>query len=262
MANITAFGRHTLDWYWSRDNELHVFVEAHLDSQKHHSMCQYFEVRGRHAFGYPAHSNQNNEGNHGGILILHDTAHGLSKVENFDIEGCGYQAFLWEAKARSLLVIAVYFKTSENLQGPTNSKLLARILALIDATNRQYILVGDWNNHPEQFQQTVLSSKFHFQDMEAKAELPTQLQMSMVVMLAKNEKVERPITLTSVLYRTWCRLRKGLMDEWHNSLPKEMDYDRARPGATALYVALERLLRQESNKALDIHGITVLLDML
>ena len=90
------------------------------------------------------------------------------------------------------------------------------------------------------------------QDMEAKAELPTQL---------KNEKVERPITLTSVLYRTWCRLRKGLMDEWQNTSPKEMDYDRARPGATALHVALERLLRQESAKALDIHGITVLLDM-
>ena len=33
------------------------------------------------------------------------------------------------------------------------------------------------------------------QDMEATAELPTQLQMSLVVMLAKNEKVERPITL-------------------------------------------------------------------
>ena len=74
--------------------------------------------------------------------------------------------------------------------------------------------------------------------------------------------MERPITHTSVLYRTWCRLRKGLVDEWQKSLPKEMDYDRARQGATALHVALERLLRQESNKALDIHGITVLLDML
>ena len=156
VANITSFGRRTLDWYWSRDNELYVFVETHLDSQKHHSMCQYFEVRGRHAFGYPAHNNPNNEGNHGGILILYDTAHGLSKVENFDIEGCGYQAFLWEAKARSLLVIAVYFKTNENLQGPTNSKLLARILALIDATNRQA---------------TVLSSKFHWQILAPDATL-------------------------------------------------------------------------------------------
>ena len=93
--------------------------------------------------------------------------------------------------------------------------------------------------------------------METTATLPTQLQMSMVVMLAKNEKVE----LTSVLYRTWRRLRKTILDTWQLELPRTMDYDRARPGATALHVALERLLRQESNKTLGKHGITVLLDM-
>ena len=99
------------------------------------------------------------------------------------------------------------------------------------------------------------------QDMEKSATMPTQLQMSLVVMLAKNEKVERPITLTSVLYRTWCRLRKSMLDSWQLNLPSSMDYDRARPGATALHVALDRLLRQESNKTLAQHGITVLLDM-
>ena len=99
------------------------------------------------------------------------------------------------------------------------------------------------------------------QAMEAKAELPTQLTMSLVVMLAKNEKVERPITLTSVLYRVWCRMRKPILDAWQQSLPPSMDYDRARPGATALHVALERLLRQETAKSLEKHGITVLLDM-
>ena len=99
------------------------------------------------------------------------------------------------------------------------------------------------------------------QAMEAKAELPTQLTLSLVVMLAKNEKVERPITLTSVLYRVWCKMRKPLMDAWQNNLPPAMNYDRARPGATALHVALERLLRQETTKSLGKHGITVLLDM-
>ena len=51
VANITTFGKHTLDWLWSRENEL---VETHLDKQKHSSLCQYFEVRGRHAFRLPA----------------------------------------------------------------------------------------------------------------------------------------------------------------------------------------------------------------
>ena len=84
------------------------------------------------------------------------------------------------------------------------------------------------------------------QEMETKAELPTQLTMSLVVMLAKNEKVERPITLTSVLYRVWCQMRKPILDAWQQRLPPSIDYDRAWPGATALHVALERLLRQET----------------
>ena len=129
-------------------------------------MCQYFEVGGRHAFGYPPHSNATNEGTHGGILILHDTAHGISQVEHYAIEGCG-----WEAKGRSILVIAVYFKTNETLQGQTNSKLLARILTLLQASNRQFMMVGDWNNHPDQFQSTVLNSKFHWQILAPDATL-------------------------------------------------------------------------------------------
>lgn len=99
VANITTFGKHTLDWLWSRDNDIHIMVETHLDKQKHITLCQYFEVRGRHAFGLPAHTNDSNEGNHGGILILHANHHGVTQLENYHIEGCGLQAFLWEAKA-------------------------------------------------------------------------------------------------------------------------------------------------------------------
>ena len=171
VANITTFGRHTLDWLWSRDNDIHILVETHRDKQKHNTMCQYFEVRGKHAFGLPAHTNSTNEGNHGGILILHSNHHGVTQLEHFHIEGCGYQAFLWEAKARSILVIAVYFKTNETIQGPTNSQLLGRLLALVEASNRQYILLGDWNSHPSQFQGTVLGSKFHWQILAPDATL-------------------------------------------------------------------------------------------
>ena len=72
--------------------------------------------------------------------------------------------------------------------------------------------------------------------MERTAELPTQLQMHLVVMLPKNQKLERPITLTSTLWRLWCRLRKPLLDQWQRSLPPTMSHDRARPGANVLYM--------------------------
>ena len=85
--------------------------------------------------------------------------------------------------------------------------------------------------------------------------------MHLVVMLPKNQTIERPITLTSVLYRVWCRLRKPLLDEWQRNLPPHMNHDRARPGANVLQVALERLLRQEVYRANGQHGVTVLMDM-
>ena len=76
-----------------------------------------------------------------------------------------------------------------------------------------------------------------YQDMKAKVQLPTQQQMHMVVMLPKNAAKERPIKLTSLLYRVWCRIRKPLLDEWQKQLPDTMKHGRARPGAQVLYVA-------------------------
>ena len=64
-ANITSFGKQVLDWLWSRDNELCLFVETRSDKQKRYTMCQYFAVRVRCAFGAPAFSNTDNTGTHG-----------------------------------------------------------------------------------------------------------------------------------------------------------------------------------------------------
>lgn len=85
---------------------------------------------------------------------------GISQVERYDIEGCGYQAFFWEAKARSILVVAVYFRTNETSPGPTNSKQPTPHFSFATGLKPP---VHDWKNHPEHFQSTVLSSKFHWQ---------------------------------------------------------------------------------------------------
>ena len=66
-----------------------------------------------------------------------------------------------------------------------------------------------------------------FQRMETTAELPTQLQMHLVVTLPKNQRMERPITLTSTLWRVWCRMRKSLLDQWQQKLPPSMSHDKA-----------------------------------
>ena len=70
FANVTNFGKQVLDWYWSRQSEVYILVETHLDPQQHQQTCQYFTIWGRTAFGTPAMANESNTGTHGGILVL------------------------------------------------------------------------------------------------------------------------------------------------------------------------------------------------
>ena len=162
FANITTFGKQFLDWFWARQSEVHIFVETHLDPQRHQEVCQYFSIRGRVAFGAPAQVNQEGTGNSGGILILGDQASGLTPIAAYTQQGCGFQAFLWQATDCTILVAGVYLKTGEGLQTDTNATILAKLLALIEATKHPYILLGDWQNSPDSFAGTVLPSKFHF----------------------------------------------------------------------------------------------------
>ena len=146
FANITTCGKQFLDWFWARQSEVHIFVETHLDPQRHQEICQYFSIRGRVAFGTPAQVNQEGTGNSGGILILGDQSSGLTPLAAYTQQGCGFQAFLWQATECTILVAGVYMKTGEGLQTDTNATILAKLLALVEATKHPYILLGDWQN--------------------------------------------------------------------------------------------------------------------
>lgn len=71
-GNVTNMGRQVIGWYWTRDSEVHILAETHLDPQRHHEICQYFSIRGRIAFGTPAWPNEENSGTHEGLLVLAD----------------------------------------------------------------------------------------------------------------------------------------------------------------------------------------------
>ena len=96
---------------------------------------------------------------------------------------------------------------------------------------------------------------------EVKAQLPTQCLVNLIALLPKNSTQERPITLTSCLYRLWCRCRQEVLREWQHRLPEKMEYDKARPGSDVLTVALMRLVKSETSKALGRHHVTLLCDM-
>ena len=110
----------------------------------------------------PVLPNRDNSGTHGGILIIGDQSSGLTPVEAYDHQGCGYQAFLWQATEQTILLAGVYLRTNEGIQSETNATIISRLLALLQATSHPFILIGDWQNQPNTISSTVLPSKFHF----------------------------------------------------------------------------------------------------
>lgn len=81
--------------------------------------------------------------------------------------------------------------------------------------------------------------------VEARVRWPRQVLHNVVVFLGKPAVLpsERPITLTSGLYRLWCKLRRPQVQEWEAAAAGY--WDRAIAGSSALQAALRRELRHE-----------------
>ena len=97
--------------------------------------------------------------------------------------------------------------------------------------------------------------------MEREGELALQLRVTNIVLIPKNEKVERPIALTSCLYRVWCRARKADLQRWQLSLDDQLPWDQARPGRDCLSIAIGRMLHAEIARHQGIHTVTCLADL-
>ena len=80
---------------------------------------------------------------HGGLLVLADPSCGLTPLQDFTIQGCGYQAFLWQAPDCTIVVTGLYMKTNETLQSDTNATILSKLLALIEATAHPFVLTKE-----------------------------------------------------------------------------------------------------------------------
>ena len=97
---------------------------------------------------------------------------------------------------------------------------------------------------------------------ELSGRLPDQVCTTLVLLLPKKADVERPISLTSVLYsRTWCRLRWDKLRSWQISIGQRLPWERSLPGCQVLHVALMRLLKREVGRAVGRHVISLLIDL-
>ena len=91
--------------------------------------------------------------------------------------------------------------------------------------------------------------------------MPEQVCTTLVLLLPKKPEIERPISLTSVLYRTWCKLRWDKLKHWQCNIGQRLPWERGVPGTQVLHVALMRLLKCEVSRAVDRRVISLLIDL-
>ena len=98
-------------------------------------------------------------------------------------------------------------------------------------------------------------------EWEVQGKLPGQVCITLITMLAKNEKAERPIGLTHYAYRAWARTKWPQYEEWARSFELATPWDQAKKGVSSLDVALARIIRHETARSQKRSGVTLLLDL-
>ena len=96
---------------------------------------------------------------------------------------------------------------------------------------------------------------------ELAGRLPDQVCTTLVSLLPKKVDIERPISLTSVMYRTWFKLRWDKLRHWQNSIGQRLPWERSLPGTQVLQVALMRLLKCEVGRATGRQVVSLLIDL-
>ena len=100
----------------------------------------------------------------------------------------------------------------------------------------------------------------HLRRWEVSASFPQHIDMTQYAMLAKNLVAERPIGLTHVLHRVYCKLRWDLVRAWEKDYDPQSPWNQAKAGNSSLDTALRRLVRAELNKRSGKTTVTLLLD--
>ena len=101
-----------------------------------------------------------------------------------------------------------------------------------------------------------------FRSVELELSLPLQMRAVQVALLPKSPEKERPISLTSVLWRIFSKLRRPVLDGWLKEYVAHAPFDAATPGRTCLDPALSRLIKAEDHKFRKVTFVTLFVDLL
>ena len=129
MLNVTNYGKHVESWAMHLE-EPTFLVETHVGTEKMEEKLQFLETRGKKVIAMPAHPTGQG-GTRGGIFLLHDKDQMFHKLEEFSVMGHGWLAALWTFQDISVVVIGVYMKSGEGIQGKTNADIWASLVAYL-----------------------------------------------------------------------------------------------------------------------------------
>ena len=79
--------------------------------------------------------------------------------------------------------------------------------------------------------------------------------------LARSSTAERPISLTHVLWRQYCRARWNLLEAWKQEYRLQAPWDSAIPGRCSLDVGIRRVLRAEARQLRGANFASIFIDI-
>ena len=87
------------------------------------------------------------------VWLKHEMLH---VVEECNIEGHGFLAMAWSFAGCQFILVGVYMKSGEGLQGRINSQLWAKLIAFLRNIQQPFVVMGDFNEQPEEVNKTDL----------------------------------------------------------------------------------------------------------
>ncbi|CAE7832435.1 unnamed protein product, partial [Symbiodinium sp. CCMP2592] len=100
-----------------------------------------------------------------------------------------------------------------------------------------------------------------FRRVECEGVLPEHWLTTLITMLPKNSRVERPIALCNATYRLWAKLRYPVVESWVLSFQQQAPWEQAVPGQSTLDVSITRLLQAEISRVRKRCRIVLFVDL-
>ena len=144
-ANVTSLGPHVRQWLLGRERTPIFLAETHLG-------CQNLPMA-----EYPWFCCDQPKTDGGFPNNLH-----FHFIQKQFIDGCGWFAVHWTFENFGLIIM-VYFKCGEGLQGATNARLWSGLLTFVTNLATPAIVIGDFNITPEEFMTTSMNTVMQMQ---------------------------------------------------------------------------------------------------